>query len=107
MPRRKSPPAGGACSRSLDRSIVVRHTWNNVTGLAHRAPAPRTGADGMRSLSACLGWFGWGVVWVVACSGTAGDLFTPGGGSSGTAGFGGRGGRGGTGSGSSGEGGAG
>lgn len=61
----------------------------------------------MRSLSACLGWFGWGVVWVVACSGTAGDLFTPGGGSSGTAGFGGRGGRGGTGNGVSGEGGAG
>lgn len=49
----------------------------------------------MRSLSACLGLFGWGALWAVACSGSAGDLFTPGGGSSGTAGLGGRGGRGG------------
>jgi hypothetical protein len=60
----------------------------------------------MRSLSACLGLFGWGVLWVVACSGSAGDLFAPGGGSSGTAGFGGRGGRGGS-NGVSGDGGAG
>mgnify|MGYP006146841487 CR=1 FL=1 len=29
----------------------------------------RTGADGMRSLSACLGLFGWGVLSAVACSG--------------------------------------
>lgn len=61
----------------------------------------------MRSLSACLGLFGWGLLCVVACSGSAGDLFTPGGGSSGSAGFGGRGGRGGTGSSVSGAGGAG
>lgn len=53
----------------------------------------------MRSLSACLGLFGWGVLGVVACSGSAGDLFAPGSGGSGTAGFGGRVGRGGTGSG--------
>jgi hypothetical protein len=43
-----------------------------------------------------LGLLGWGALSIVACSGSAGDLFTPPGGSSGTLGFGGRGGRGGT-----------
>lgn len=61
----------------------------------------------MRSISACLGLFGWGLLLVAACSGSAGDLFTPAGGSSGATAFGGRGGRGGTGSGAGGRGGAG
>jgi hypothetical protein len=51
--------------------------------------------------------FRWAALWAVACSGSAGDLFEPGGGSSGAAGFGARGGRGGSGNSIGGEGGAG
>jgi len=51
----------------------------------------------MRAIPACLGLFGWGLLLVTACSGSAGDLFTPGGGNAGVTGLGGRGGRGGTG----------
>ena len=61
----------------------------------------------MRSISACLGLFGWGLLLVVACSGSAGDLFSPSAGSAGAAGLGGRGGRGGTGGGVAGRAGAG
>lgn len=61
----------------------------------------------MRSISACLGLLGSAALWVMACGGSAGDLFAPGGGSSGSSGFGGRGGRGGSGNSIGGEGGAG
>lgn len=62
----------------------------------------------MRSISGCLGLVGWGMLWLVSCGGSAGELFPSSAGAAGAAGLGSVGGAGGTGgAGGSGQGGSG